>query len=72
MLFSLRYGRKLKKFKSEIPLNDYKMLPIREVPTDEIAKFFARQPEDAYKFFKPHGFDTKSINKLQKIVISLW
>lgn len=66
MLFSLRYGRKLKKFKSEIPLNDYKMLPIREVPTDEIAKFFARQPENAYKFFKPHGFDTKSIKKLQK------
>ena len=29
-----------------------------------LAKFFSEQPEDAYKFFKPHGFDEKSVRKV--------
>ena len=28
--------------------------------------FFAAQPEEAFKFFKPHGFDAKSLKKLAK------
>lgn len=29
-----------------------------------LEKFFAEQPEDAFEFFKPHGFDRKSIQKI--------
>ena len=29
-----------------------------------LVSFFAEQPEEAYKFFKPHGFDEKSLNKV--------
>ena len=28
--------------------------------------FFKRQPEEAYTYFHPHGFDEKSIRRLQK------
>lgn len=31
-----------------------------------LAKFFSEQPEEAYKFFKPHGFDEKSVLKVLK------
>lgn len=31
---------------------------------DALVSFFAEQPEDAYKFFKPHGFDEKSMKKV--------
>ena len=29
-----------------------------------LVKFFNEQPQDAYKFFKPHGFDKKSVLKV--------
>ena len=28
-----------------------------------LAKFFADQPEDSFKFFKPHAFDEKALSK---------
>ena len=31
-----------------------------------LAKFFANQPEDAFKFFRPHGFDEKSLTRIIK------
>lgn len=70
-LFSLRYGRKLKSVE-EIVLQQYaqvsemEVVRLREVPTDMLVSFFAAQPEDAYTFFKPHGFDCKSLKKLQR------
>lgn len=70
-LFSIRYGRKLKSVEVEV-LSQYagmsgmEVVCLRDVPTDKIAKFFAAQPEDAYTFFKPHGFDVKSLKKLQR------
>lgn len=69
-LFSMRFGVKLSKIEGEI-LDRYgkecgmKIVPMRELPTEEFVAFFAAQPEEAYKFFKPHGFDAKSIKKLQ-------
>ena len=30
-----------------------------------LAIFFAEQPEEAFKFFRPHDFDTKTIKRLQ-------
>ena len=29
-----------------------------------LADFFARQPEDSYKWFRPHGFDEATLRKL--------
>lgn len=65
-LFSLRYGSKLKSFKFNIPHKNYLIIPICNVPTDNLVQFFAHQPDEAYKFFRPHGFDTKSIEKLKR------
>lgn len=31
---------------------------------DRLADFFARQPEDSYKWFRPHGFDEATLRKL--------
>lgn len=73
-LFSLRYGSRLRKVEAALlaqPVLDksqttYRVLPLRQVPTESLVSFFARQPEEAYRFFKPHGFDVKSIQKLQR------
>lgn len=72
MLFRVRYYKKLKMLsftkirqKTKIPEN-YKIIPISEIPTEVLVNFFASQPQYAYTFFKPHGFDSKSIKKLQK------
>lgn len=73
-LFSLRYGSRLRKVEAALlaqPVLDksqtaYRVLPLRQVPTESLVAFFARQPEEAYRFFKPHGFDAKSIQKLQR------
>lgn len=73
-LFSFRYGSRLRKVEAALlsqPVLDnkqmvYRVLPLRQVPTETLVTFFARQPEEAYRFFKPHGFDAKSIHKLQR------
>ena len=41
-------------------------MPIRSVNSDDLVEFFACQPTESFRFFKPHGFDIKSIKKLQK------
>ena len=65
-LFSLRYGTKLKAFSfTTIPVG-YVLVPIRELATENLVSFFARQPEDAFKYFHPHDFDKKSLRRLQK------
>ena len=64
-LFSLRYGKKLKAFSfAELPTG-YTVTPIKSVSTDKIVAFFSHQPEEAFEYFKPHGFDLKSIKRLQ-------
>lgn len=70
-LFSLRYGRKLRAITNTVTKSyeekcGYKVVRMADVRADQLEAFFATQPEDAYIFFKPHGFDAKSINKLQK------
>ena len=70
-LFTLRYGRKLKSVEETIlPLyaqaSGMEVVRFREVSTDKLVIFFAAQPEDAYTFFKPHGFDGRSLKKLQR------
>lgn len=65
-LFSLRYGRKLKGFSFTTCPEGYEVVPLCVVPTERMVAFFEHQPEEAYTFFRPHGFDAVSIKKLQK------
>ena len=65
-LFSMRYGRRLGSFfYSEIP-EGYELVLFRNVPTEKMVAFFEHQPEEAFTYFRPHAFDAKSINRLQK------
>ena len=66
LLFALRYGKKLKSFHFSFVPDGYDIVPLKEVQTDKMVDFFARQPEEAFTFFHPHGFDSKSIKRLQK------
>lgn len=70
-LFSLRYGSKLRTITNTVTKSyeekcGYKVVRIADMPADQLEAFFAAQPEEAYTFFRPHGFDTKSIKKLQR------
>mgnify|MGYP001772144320 CR=1 FL=1 len=65
-LFYMRYGKKLKNIDFKNIPEGYEVTPINAIETKRMVEFFACQPEDAFKFFHPHGFDEKSIKKLQK------
>ena len=66
VLFTIRYGRRLRSIIVKGLPSKFKIVPIRGIPTEQLVEFFARQPEEAYRFFKPHGLDVKSIKKLQR------
>lgn len=65
-LFDVRYGKRLRPFRFTTVPEGYLSMPIRDIATDRLVMFFAHQPVEAYRFFKPHGFDAESIKKLQK------
>lgn len=65
-LFYRRYGKRLRNFSFKEKPEGYEIIPMREVSTEEMVAFYSQQPEEAYKFFHPHGFDTKSIKRLQQ------
>ena len=65
MLFSLKYGKKLKDFTFlEVP-EGYDVVPLKEVSTGKMTEFFCHQPQEAYTYFRPHEFDAKTIKRLQ-------
>ena len=66
VLFPLRYGKALKYCSFASSPAGYDIIPIRDVATEELVKFFASQPEDAFSYFHPHGFDYKSLKQLQR------
>ena len=66
VVFSLRYGKRLKRFAFSTVPDGYEIVPIKDVPIEKLVDFFKRQPEEAYTYFRPHGFDEKSIKRLQK------
>ena len=66
VIFYMRYGKKLKTFSFTTVPNGYDIVPIKCIPTSELIAFFERQPEEAYTYFKPHGFDVKNIKLLQR------
>ena len=65
--FALRYGSKseeiVRRCDEAIP---YKIVSLRDCPTDAVVAFFGRQPEEAFCFFHPHGFDRQSIERLKR------
>ena len=65
-LFVLRYGKKVKNIVVTSVPEGYELVELKDIDTTLIVKFFEHQPEEAYTFFKPHGFDEKSIKRLQK------
>jgi len=65
-LFMLRYGGKLESFRFKHIPDGFKLVKVRDMVPEQMVEFFNRQPEEAYRFFKPHGFDEKSIKKLQR------
>lgn len=66
VIFYLRYGRKLDRLIITSVPKGFEVVKIREIPTERMLEFFERQPKEAYTYFKPHGFDKKSIKRLQK------
>lgn len=70
MLFQMRYGKRVRSVEANVcgdgqERRGYKVVPIRNMETDSLVKFFARQPQEAFRFFKPHPFDAKTMRKLQ-------
>ena len=68
VLFTWRYGRKMKALPEmlEAVAREYQIVEMSSIQATDLEKFFAAQPEESFKFFKPHGFDAKSLRKLQK------
>lgn len=66
VIFNIRYGKRLKTFSFTSVPDGYEIVPIRNIPTYDLVGFFEHQPEEAYTYFRPHGFDAKSIKSLQR------
>ena len=64
--FSVRYGKRLKNFSFTTAPEGYDILPLKEVSIEALVAFFKHQPEDAFTYFRPHGFDEECIKRLQK------
>ena len=68
-LFALQYRTKLKgipRILEGISNNTFTIRMTRESDAKKLELFFAEQPESAFEFFKPHGFDGKSLQKVLK------
>ena len=62
-LFQARYGRKdISAVLEQYP--GFAEVHVADVPA--LTRFFAAQPEDAFRFFRPHEFDAKTLRKLQR------
>ena len=66
LVFALTHRVALKKISAI--LNEcsgtYTLRMVEPADAPALAKFFAEQPEEAFKFFKPHAFDEKTLSKI--------
>lgn len=63
-LFVLRYGNKLNTVVKEEQHGSY---IYRRLNTEDVAtlvEFFGRQPEESFRYFKPHEFDADTVSRL--------
>lgn len=66
-LFGIMHRKGLKQVPqilSEISNDTFTIRMTEERDAQKLAKFFSEQPEEAYTFFNPHGFDEKSVLKV--------
>lgn len=64
-LFRLRYGRRVRQLPDVVSAYPgVARATLDDIP--DLASFFSKQPEEAFEYFKPHGFDEKSLTKLVK------
>lgn len=66
-IFTLQHKKGLKDIPEILRKVSSDTLTVRQTKDSDVAPlvtFFAEQPEEAYKFFKPHGFDEKSLKKV--------
>ncbi len=66
-VFALQHKKDLKDIPEILRKVSNESLTVRQTKDSDVrplATFFAEQPEEAYKFFKPHGFDEKSLKKV--------
>lgn len=63
LLFRWRVGKRMKGVAACCPAG---MRIAGERDAALLADFFKRQPEDAFRWFKPHAFDEESLRKLLK------
>lgn len=70
LLFYVIYKYKLNSIENIIDESNqnrrYKIVLLKKENMQLLSEFFLRQPEDYYKFFKPHKFDKKSLVKKNK------
>lgn len=66
LAFSVMYRNGLKRIPEilEKYSTDYTLRLATKDDIPDMVKFFAEQPENAFKFFKPHGFDENSLKKI--------
>lgn len=63
LLFRWRVGKRMKEMAACCP-DGIRVVGERDAAL--LAEFFKRQPEDAFRWFKPHAFDEESLRKLLK------
>ena len=66
LVFSLTHRAALKKIPELLRESSDKFTLRLAEPADAapLATFFAEQPEEAFRFFKPHAFDEKTLSKI--------
>ena len=64
--FALTHGSALRKIPGilEECSGQYTLRMAEVADAEALANFFAEQPEEAFEFFRPHGFDKKSLTKI--------
>lgn len=67
-LFSLLWGRKLQAAADEVcraySNEQFSYMPATAGDLATLSDFFVRQPEESYRYFKPHAFDEKTLRSL--------
>lgn len=68
-LFALRYPgleRTAAAVLAEVSEAEYAFAPVRTEDLAELSAFLERQPAERRRYFDPHGFDRKTLEKLRK------
>lgn len=67
--FKVRYSAQLKRVAVVLEKNSTEKVLLREAvvaDAEALSAFFAKQPEGDFEYFRPHGFDVKTLKKLLK------